>query len=145
MRYLLDTDHLSILQKSKGQDYENLSNRMEKLPISEFAVSIVTVHEQFLGSNVYISRSQSSTDLVRGYEFMNKLVKSFKVIPVIGFEELAATMFQDFKSRKIKMATMDLRIAAIAMSKQLVLLTRNHKDFVKVPGLVIEDWTTLTK
>jgi tRNA(fMet)-specific endonuclease VapC len=71
MRYLLDTDHLSILQKSSGQDYENLSNRMERLPISEFAISIVTVHEQFLGSNVYISRSQSPTDLVRGYEFMN--------------------------------------------------------------------------
>jgi tRNA(fMet)-specific endonuclease VapC len=141
MRYLLDTDHLSILQKSKGQDYENLSNRMERLPISEFAISIVTVHEQFLGSNVYISRSQTSTDLVRGYEFMNKLVRSFKVIPVIEFDNLAATTFQDFKSRKIKLATMDLRIAAIAMSKQLVLLTRNHKDFVKVPGLIIEDWT----
>lgn len=144
MRYLLDTDHLSILQKSKGQDYENLSNRMERLPISEFAISIVTVHEQFLGSNVYISRSQSSTDLVRGYEFMNKLMRSFKVIPVIEFDDLAATIFYDFKSRKIKLATMDLRIAAIAMSKQLVLLTRNHKDFVKVPGLIIEDWTTST-
>ncbi len=141
MRYLLDTDHLSVLQKSRGQDYEKLSNRMERLPISEFAISIVTVHEQFLGSNVYISRSQSPTDLVRGYEFMNKLVRSFKVIPVIEFDNLAATTFENFKSRKIKLATMDLRIAAIAMSKQLVLLTRNHKDFVKVPGLIIEDWT----
>jgi tRNA(fMet)-specific endonuclease VapC len=142
MRYLLDTDHLSILQKSSGQDYENLSNRMERLHISEFAISIVTVHEQFLGSNVYISRSQSPTDLVRGYEFMNKLVRSFKMIPVIGFDDLAATTFQDFKSRKIKLATMDLRIAAIAITKQVILLTRNRKDFAKVPGLTIEDWTT---
>jgi tRNA(fMet)-specific endonuclease VapC len=47
MRYLLDTDHLSILQKSKGQDYENLSDRMERLPISEFAISIVTGHEHY--------------------------------------------------------------------------------------------------
>lgn len=142
MRYLLDTDHLSVLQKSKGQDYENLSDRMERLPISEFAISIVTVHEQFLGSNVYISRAQNPTDLVRGYEFMNKLVGSVKVIPVIGFDNLAADMFQDFKSQKIKLATMDLRIAAIATTKQIILLTRNHKDFVKVPKLVIEDWTT---
>jgi tRNA(fMet)-specific endonuclease VapC len=37
---------------------------------------------------------------------------------------------------------MDLRIAAIATTKQIILLTRNYKDFVKVPGLVIEDWTT---
>jgi tRNA(fMet)-specific endonuclease VapC len=68
-------------------------------------------------------------------------MRSFKVIPVIEFDNLAATTFEDFKSRKIKLATMDLRIAAIAMSKQLVLLTRNHKNFVKVPGLIIEDWT----
>jgi tRNA(fMet)-specific endonuclease VapC len=73
---------------------------------------------------------------------MNKLVRSVKVIPVIGFDDLAAATFQDFKSRKIKLATMDLRIAAIATTKQIILLTRNYKDFVKVPGLVIEDWTT---
>jgi tRNA(fMet)-specific endonuclease VapC len=64
------------------------------------------------------------------------------MIPVIGFDDLAATTFQDFKSRKIKLATMDLRIAAIAITKQVILLTRNHKDFAKVPGLTIEDWTT---
>jgi tRNA(fMet)-specific endonuclease VapC len=37
--------------------------------------------------------------------------------------------------------TEDLRIAAIAISQQLILLTRNQKDFVKVPELKIEDWT----
>jgi tRNA(fMet)-specific endonuclease VapC len=37
MKYLLDTDHLSILQRSMGQDYQNLSARMEQIPISEFA------------------------------------------------------------------------------------------------------------
>jgi tRNA(fMet)-specific endonuclease VapC len=51
MRYLLDTDHLSVLQKSRGQDYEKLSNRMERLPISKFAISIVTVHEKFQGNS----------------------------------------------------------------------------------------------
>jgi tRNA(fMet)-specific endonuclease VapC len=36
---------------------------------------------------------------------------------------------------------MDLRIATIALSRNLVLLTRNERDFSKVPDLVTENWT----
>lgn len=36
---------------------------------------------------------------------------------------------------------MDARIAAIALSRQMILLTRNHRDFSKVAELAIEDWT----
>jgi tRNA(fMet)-specific endonuclease VapC len=36
---------------------------------------------------------------------------------------------------------MDLRIASIAFSHGLIVLTRNLRDFSKVAGLVIEDWT----
>ena len=38
-------------------------------------------------------------------------------------------------------ATMDLRIASIALSQGLTLLTRDLRDFSKVPRLVMEDWT----
>ena len=41
MRYLLDTDHLSILQRQAGQEYINLSTRMASYPVSDFAVSAV--------------------------------------------------------------------------------------------------------
>jgi tRNA(fMet)-specific endonuclease VapC len=34
MKYLLDTDHLSVLQKSTGRDYECLSARMAQIPIA---------------------------------------------------------------------------------------------------------------
>lgn len=59
MRYLLDTDHLSILQRRAGQDYTNLSSRMARYPLSDFAVSTVTFHEQMLGTHAYINRARS--------------------------------------------------------------------------------------
>lgn len=141
MKYLLDTDHLSILQRQTGKDYTNLSTRMAQYSLSDFAVSIVTFHEQMLGCHAYINRDRSLNDIVKGYEMMARLVNDFKVLPILPFDMGAATTFEQLKTQQIQLAKMDARIAAIAMSRQLILLTRNHRDFGKVTGLAIEDWT----
>jgi tRNA(fMet)-specific endonuclease VapC len=141
MKYLLDTDHLSILQRQTGRDYSNLSTRMAQYPLSDFAVSIVTFHEQMLGCHAYINRERTLNDVVKGYEMMARLVNDFKVLPILPFDAGAATTFEQLKTQRIQLAKMDARIAAIALSRGLILLTRNHRDFGKVAGLAIEDWT----
>ena len=139
MKYLLDTDHLSILQRQTGKDFNNLSTRMVQYPLSDFAVSTVTFHEQMLGSHTYINRARNLNDVVKGYEMMTRLVTDFKVLPLISFNAGAATTFDQLQSQRIQLAKMDARIAAIALSRGLILLTRNHRDFGKVAELLIED------
>lgn len=141
MKYLLDTDHLSVLQRQTGKDYSNLSTRMAHYSLSDFAVSIVTFHEQMLGCHAYINRERSLNDVVKGYEMMARLVNDFKVLPILPFDAGAATTFEQLKTQRIQLAKMDARIAAIALSRGLILLTRNHRDFGKVAGLAIENWT----
>lgn len=141
MRYLLDTDHLSILQRQAGQDYTNLSTRMARYPLSDFAVSTVTFHEQMLGSHTYINRARNLDDVVKGYEMMARLISDFKVLPLVSFDGGAAITFDQLQSQQTQLAKMDARIAAIALFHELILLTRNHRDFGKVSGLLIEDWT----
>lgn len=141
MKYLLDTDHLSILQRQAGQDYINLSTRMADYPLSDFAVSIVTFHEQMLGSHAYINRARNVDETVKGYEMMTRLVRDFKVLPLVSFDTGAATAFSQLQSQRIQLAKMDARIAAIALFRKLTLLTRNYRDFSKVAGLAIADWT----
>ena len=72
---------------------------------------------------------------------MARLVSDFKVLPLVLFEAGAATTFDRLQSQRIKLAKMDARITAIAMFRGLILLTRNQRDFGKVTGLLIEDWT----
>jgi tRNA(fMet)-specific endonuclease VapC len=141
MKYLLDTDHLSILQRQTGQDYINLSTRMAHYPLLDFAVSTVTFHEQMLGSHTYINRARDLNDLVKGYGMMTRLVRDFKVLPLVSFDASAATALSQLQSQGIQLGKMDARIAAIALSCRLILLTRNLRDFSKVAELGIEDWT----
>jgi tRNA(fMet)-specific endonuclease VapC len=47
--YLLDSDHLSILQRQRGPEFEALSKRCLDLKGEDFFVSIISFHEQFNG------------------------------------------------------------------------------------------------
>lgn len=80
-------------------------------------------------------------DTVRGYTMLMKIIQGFSAASVLPFNAGAATIFDGLRAQRVRIATMDLRIAAIALSWDLVLLTRNVSDFRKVPGLVPEDWT----
>ena len=48
--------------------------------------------------------------------------------------------FHDFRSRKIRVATHDLRIASISIAHRVKLVSRNRRDFDRVPGLDVEYW-----
>jgi predicted nucleic acid-binding protein len=49
--------------------------------------------------------------------------------------------FQRLCVRRVRIGTMDLKIAAIALANDATLLSRNLPDFAKVPGLRVEDWS----
>jgi len=65
----------------------------------------------------------------------------FAAARVLPFDAKASVVFDGLVSKRVRIATMDLRIASIALSQGLTLVTRNFRDFSKVPQLLIEDWT----
>jgi tRNA(fMet)-specific endonuclease VapC len=143
MKYLLDTDHLSTLQRQSGEACINLTFRMSQYPLSDFAVSVITFHEQLLGSHAYINRAQTTEALLEGYDRMKRLLESFILFSsVVPFDREASTIFEHLHHQRLRVATMDLRIAYIALSNNLTLLTRNQRDFGKVPNLITQDWTS---
>ena len=69
------------------------------------------------------------------------MLRDFSASQVLPFDDAAAATFESLRSQRVRIGTMDLRIAAIALSRKLTVLTRNVADFQKVPGLQVEDWT----
>jgi tRNA(fMet)-specific endonuclease VapC len=129
------------LQWKFGKEFAALSSRVNRLSHSDLAFSIVSFHEQALALHNYIDRSKKSRDHVHGYGMMTRLLNDFTASVVLPFDTVAAAVFDRLRSQRIRLATIDTRIAAIALSNGLVLLTRNLTDFRNVPGLVTEDWT----
>ena len=59
----------------------------------------------------------------------------------MDFDEQAQTVFQRLRAQRLRIGTLDLRIAAIALSREATLVTRNRQDFAGIPTLNIEDWS----
>jgi tRNA(fMet)-specific endonuclease VapC len=141
LKYLLDTDHISVLQQPSGSAYGTLSARIAQHPPTDLALSVVSFHEQVLGCHTYIGRARTSADVVRGHGMLGRLLSNYAAVSVLPFDAAVAATFDGLVARRVRVGTMDLRIAAIALTHGLILVTRNVRDFRQIPGLVVEDWT----
>jgi len=141
MKFLLDTDHISILQRQSGPEYPLLMAHISRVPRADLAFCIISFHEQVIGCHSYITQAKTAGELIRGYEMLDRVLTAFAAALVLPFDVKASAVFDSLVAQRLRIATMDLRIAAIALSENLTLLTRNSRDFSRVPGLLILDWT----
>ena len=75
------------------------------------------------------------------YAKLRELLEDFQSRPILDFDEQAVAEFRWLVKQRIRIGTMDLKIAAIALRQDTTLISRNLADFRKIPGLRVEDWT----
>ena len=136
---ILDTDYLTLLEW-KGTPtaefiYRELSQRGEP-----HTTTIISYEEQVRGWMRLIGKSKTFAKQVEAYRYLRQNLQLFCGLQVLLFDELAAVKFQDLRRSKVRIGTMDLKIASIALVNNATLLTRNLSDFCQVPGLRAEDW-----
>jgi tRNA(fMet)-specific endonuclease VapC len=137
---ILDTDVLSIVQRADGQEYDNLVERLDAED-DEVAVSIVSFEEQMRGWLAFIAKANSSNQQIKGYAKLHALLADFITRPILDFDQNSVIEFERLKRSRVRIGTMDLKIAAISLAHDALLLSRNLTDFRKVPGLRVDDWT----
>lgn len=135
--WILDTDCFSLLQRGN----QTITQRVRAVTSEEIATTIVTAEEQLRGRLDFIRRAVSETQLTSAYTRLWDTLEDFRSINVLSFDRYAYACFAELLRQKIRVGTQDLRIAAIALSINGILVTRNRRDFVKVPDLNFEDWT----
>lgn len=110
--YILDTDHISLVQRGN----QNIALRSAGIPPEFIAITVISVEEQLRGR------------------------LSLAKFSILDFTAESKDRYLELK-QDIKIGKQDLKIAAISLSVNGIMVTRNHRDFSKVPNLRIEDWT----
>ena len=141
MPVLLDTDHLTILQKERDPEYGRLASRLRGLAPDDIGTTIVNFQEQMQGWLAYLSRARTSEQIIRAYSELDAMRRSFSKMNVLEFSTEAQDHFTILRTQHVRIGTMDLRIACIALVSDSTLLSRNLRDFRQILGLRVEDWT----
>lgn len=130
-KYLLDTDVFSLMVK--GQD-EQINARMQTLSKGEALLSVITTGEYFYG----VSHAPVSALRERRAQ---RLIDFFGVLP-LGAEVGAnyGAIRADLRAKGTPIGPNDLWLAAQANAHELVMVTRNTREFKRVKGLKVEDW-----
>ncbi len=138
--YLMGSDHVSLIDRA-GPEGGKILARIAALPPDSVAVSVISYEEQMRGWMAEIARIQSIERQIGAYSRLDRMRGYYCLTPVLPFDENAVVHFQNLWLRRLRVGTMDLKIAAVALANQATLVTRNSGDFIKVAGLTLEDWS----
>jgi tRNA(fMet)-specific endonuclease VapC len=140
--FIFDTDLFTLLEFSSNPARERLLFKMSQVPDIEIYTSIITYEEQTRGWMAQAARARTTEQQTEAYRKLQRHLDLYRRTQLVGFDKRAGEEYDRLKLLRLRIGTMDLKIAAIALSHNATLLTRNYKDFRLVPNLHIEDWSS---
>jgi tRNA(fMet)-specific endonuclease VapC len=135
--YILDTDIVSLLQDGNSAVLSHVKSH----PADEVVTTAITVEEQLSGWYTYLRRVTRPDRIEAAYTRLIQAVAHLARMPLLSFTVAAIARYELLRTKKLNVGKNDLRIAAIALEAGAVVVTRNTRDFGRVPGLAVEDWT----
>ena len=117
--------------------------RAAVIPLHEQAVPVIVVEEIMRGRLNIIRQAEAgrvSISLARAYELFEDTFADFRRLHILSYTVQAEAFYQEWRQQGFCLGTHDLRIAAICVAYSATLISRNRRDFERVPGLVAEFW-----
>jgi tRNA(fMet)-specific endonuclease VapC len=130
--YLLDTNALIMLLAQKS---ESLVNRILTAEPGSIAVSSVVVHELFYGA-------YKSSRVEYNLETLRLLLADFFILELDHNDAVVSGSIRaNLVAKGTPIGPYDVLIAGQAKARNLTLVTNNIKEFARVEGLRVEDWS----
>lgn len=135
--FVLDTDILSLYYRGDPIVVRSVDARAP----SELAISVLTVDEQLTGWYTMTRQARRPEEIARAYAHLGEAVARLGRWRILPYTESAIARVAQLKALRLNVRLMDLRIAAVALENRAVVVTRNRRDFGRVTGLNVEDWS----
>ncbi len=118
-------------------------DRVATIPAHEQAVPVIVIEEIIRGRLSVIRQAEagrSRVSIVHAYGLFEETFRDFRRIHILSYTAQAEARYHQWLQQGIRLATHDLRIAAICVAHAARLISRNRQDFERVPGLMVEFW-----
>jgi tRNA(fMet)-specific endonuclease VapC len=130
----LDTDIFSLLFQSDPTVIRNaIAHAFDFL-----SVSVITVEEVWNGWASAVSRAKTPAQVALGYFRLTETLNELRNWTVVSLTVGAIARYNVLKQQKLNVGGNDLGIAAIALETGATVVTRNRRDFARIPGVAIE-------
>lgn len=136
---LLDTDHFTAVADGRHALHSQLTARLEASG-EPLAIPVVSIEEQLRGWLAQVRRLADVRKQVFPYDRLLRLLETLSDWQIARWSDPAAEEFQRLRKLRVRIGTQDLKIAAIALATDSLLLSANLIDFQQVPSLRVEDW-----
>lgn len=136
IRFVMDTDMFTLF----SHQHATVVTKVDEL-LSEIAVTTVTVEEQYGGWFSKLKQSRDPADYAKISRRIATTTRLLALFEISSMTEPAIARFDTLLKLKLNIGRMDLRIAAIALELNATIATRNMRDFGRVPGLTVVDWS----
>jgi len=135
---ILDTDHFSEFER--GTDAGAKLRERLRAATHVKAITIVTAEEVMRGWLAHVHHCRDGAHAVEAYHRFQNSLQSFGKWNILPWTQASAGVLDQLRRQRIRVGSMDLRVASIVLVRDATLLTRNVGDFVQVPGLRVENW-----
>jgi len=134
--FVLDTDTLTHLLLGHKRVLQKRAQAM-----AEVTLTVVTWIEVLQGRFASILKAEDGEKLLLAQQRLVETERDLEKFILLRVDAPVAAEFERLRqNKKLKIGRADLLIAAITLAGRAILVTRNQKDFGKVPGLQLENW-----
>lgn len=94
MRYLVDTDHISLIQRPPSSDLAAFLSHCAVHPPTDIVFRVVSFHEQAADAHSYVTRARNATEVIRGYDLMSAVLRTYATRTVLPFDARAQSVLE---------------------------------------------------